>query len=91
MFILVDPIARDNLCSAPIPPPRRTKRVWDCTETLYFIFQTLVSPSLITESKYHIKRIQNKTTTVVVFTVSIHTVLSPIYIYIYKNCTFTFT
>ena len=45
----------------------------------------LVGPSPITESKYHIRRIQNKTTTVVVFTVSIHTVLSPIYIYIYKT------
>ena len=63
----------------------------DYTGTLYFLFQTLVGLSLITESNYHIKMIQNKTTTVVVFTVSIHTVLSPIYIYIYKNCTFTFT
>ena len=56
--------------------------------TLYFLLQTLVSLSLITKSQYHI---QNKTTIVVVFTVSIHTVLSPIYIYIYKNRTFTFT
>ena len=41
--------------------------------------------------KISYKKVQNKTTTVVVFTVSIHIVLSPIYIYIYKNCTFTFT
>ena len=81
------------LCRAPNPPPRKTKGVRDCIGTLYFLFQTLVGPSLIIESKYHIKRIQNKTTTVVVFTVSIHIVLSLIYIYIYiyKNCTFTFT
>ena len=63
----------------------------DWTETLYFLFQTLVGPSLIIESKYHIQGYKNKTTTVVVFIVSIHTVLSPIYKYIYKNCTFTFT
>ena len=72
-------------CHAPIPLPRRTMGVRDCTGTLYFLFQTLVGSSLIIESKYHIKMIQNKTTTVVVFTVSIHTVLSPIYIYIYKK------
>ena len=59
--------------------------------SLYLIFQTLVVPSLITESKYHIQRYKNKTTTIVVFIVAIHTVLSPIYIYIYKNYTFTFT
>ena len=47
------------------------------TGTLYLLFQTLVGPSLIIESKYHI---QNKTTIVVVFTISIHTALSPIYI-----------
>ena len=55
------------------------------TRTLYFLFQTLVHPSLITESKYYIHRYKTKTTTVMVFTVSIHTVLSPIYIYIYKK------
>ena len=71
------------LCRAPNPPPRQTKGVRDCIGTLYFLFQTLVGPSLIIESKYHIKRIQNKTTTVVVFTVSIHIVMSLIYIYIY--------
>ena len=59
--------------------------------TLYLLFQTLVCPSLITESKYHIQGYKIKKTTVVVFIVSIHTVLSPIYIYIYKNYTFTFT
>ena len=61
------------------------------TGTLYLLFQTFVSPSLIIESKYYIHRYKNKTTTIVVFIVSIHTVLSPIYIYIWKNCTFTFT
>ena len=61
------------------------------TGTLYLLFKTLVIPSLITKSKYHIQRYKNKTATVVVSTVSIHTVLSPIYIYIYKKCTFTFT
>ena len=74
----------------PQPPPRRMKGVRNYTGTLYLLFQTLVVPSLITESKYHIQRYKkNKTTTVVVFTVSIHTIMSPIYIYIYKNCTFT--
>ena len=63
---------------------RRTKGVRDYTETLYLLFNTLVDPSLITESKYHIQRYKNKTTTVVVFTVSILTFSSPIYIYIIK-------
>ena len=49
----------------------------DWTETLYFIFQTLVGLNLITESKYHIQGYKNKTTTIVVFTISIYTVLSP--------------
>ena len=55
--------------------PRLSGRrgVRDCTWTIYFLFQTLVGSSLITESKYHIKMIQNKTTTIVVFTVSTHT------------------
>ena len=75
----------------PHPPPRRTKGTQDWTGTLYFLFQMLVGLSLITESKYHIQGYKNKTTTVVVFVVSIHTVPSPIYIYIYKNCKFTFT
>ena len=77
--------------SHPQPPPRRMKGTRNYTGTFYLLFQTLVVPSLITKSKYHIQRYKNKTTTVVVFTVSIHTVLSPIYIYIYKNCAFTFT
>ena len=77
--------------SRPHLPLSRTKGSRDWTRTLYFIFQTLVGLSLITESKYHIQGYKNKTTTVVVFTVSIDAVLSPIYIYIYKNCTFTFT
>ena len=37
------------------------------------------------------KDTKNKTTTLVVIIVSIHTVLSPIYIYIYKNYTLTVT
>ena len=41
--------------SRPQPPPRRKKEVRERTGTLYFVFQTLVGPSLITESKYHIK------------------------------------
>ena len=52
--------------SHPQPPPRRMKGALNYTGTLYLLFQTLVGPSLITQSKYHI---QNKTTTVVVFTV----------------------
>ena len=75
----------------PQPLPRRMKGAQNYTGTLYLLFQTLVVPSLITESKYHIQRYKNKTTTLVVFTMSIHTVLSLIYIYIYKNCTFTVT
>ena len=35
------------------------------TGTLYLLLQTLVIPSLITESKYHIQRYKNKTNTVV--------------------------
>ena len=76
--------------------PPDPKRMWEgggggvrnCTGTLYLLFQTLVGPS---RTKCHIQRYKYKTTTVVVFIVSIHTVLSPINIYIYKNCTFTFT
>ena len=55
------------------------------TGTLYLLFQTLVCPSLITKSKYLIQRYKNKTTTVVVFRVLIHIVLSPVHIYIYKK------
>ena len=77
--------------SHPQPPPWRIKGALNYTETLYLFFYILVVPSLITESKYHIQKYKNKSTTIVVFIVSIHTVLSPIYIYIYKNCTFTFT
>ena len=41
--------------SCPQPPPRRKKGVREHTGTLYFLFQILVGPSLLTESKYHIK------------------------------------
>ena len=85
---------RSATLSHPFPHPTKAERegeARDWTGTLYFLFQTLVSPSLITESKYHIQGHKNKTTTIVVFTVSIHTILSLIYIYIYKNCTFRFT
>ena len=63
-------------CHAPIPGLTRLtdpNRVWGArpyTGTLYLLFQTLVGPSLIIESKYYIQILQNKTTTVVVFTVS---------------------
>ena len=80
-----------HLVSLPQPPPGRMKGARNYTGTLYLLSQTLVGPSLITESKYHIQIYKHKTTTVVVFTVSIHTILSPIYIYICKNCTFIFT
>ena len=43
------------LLSRPQPPLRRTKRTRDRTVTLYLLFQLLVGPSLITESKYHKK------------------------------------
>ena len=87
-------------CHTPILSPNRmvnlnwVRDVRLYTGTLYlfffsFFFQTLVGPSLIIESKYHIQKIQNKTTTGVV-SIKIYTyILSPIYIY--KNCTFTFT
>ena len=60
----------------PQPPPWVDNGVRTHTGTLYLLFQTWVVPSLITESKYHIQRYKNNTTTVVVFTVSIHTILS---------------
>ena len=78
------------IISHPQSLPRRTKGAQNYTGAFYLLFQTLVVPSLITELKYHIQRYKNKTTTVVVFTVSAYTILSLIYIYIYKNCTFTF-
>ena len=71
-----------SACHTPDPRLRRAKGAQDYTGTLYLLFQTLVGPSLITESKYHIQSYKSKTTTVVVFIVSIHTVLNPIYIYI---------
>ena len=71
--------------SHPQPPPKRIKGARNYTGTLYLLFQTLVVLSLITESKYHIQIYKNKTTTIVVFTMSIHIFLSPIYIYIYKK------
>ena len=43
------------LVSHPEPPPRRMKGARNYTGTLYLLFQTLVGPSLITESKYHIQ------------------------------------
>ena len=58
--------------SHPQPSPKLMKGARNYTGTLYFLFQTLVFPSLITESKYHVQRYKNKTTTVVVFIVSIY-------------------
>ena len=72
------PVVGPYFMSHPQPPLGRMKGVRNYTGTLYLLFQTLVISSFITESKYHIQRYKNKTTTVVVFTVSIHTVLSPI-------------
>ena len=64
----------------------------DWTGTLYLLYQTLVCPSLITVSTYRIqKKIQNKTTTVVVFIVShtyspeSHLYIQKLYIYIYRS------
>ena len=91
LLIYYQPALSIATVSHPQPQPKRMKGARNCTGTLYLLFQTLVIPSLITESQNHIKIYKNKTTTVVGFTVSIHTVLSPIYIYTYKNCTFTFT
>ena len=48
------------LVSHPQPPPRRMKGARNYTRTLYLLFQTLVGPSLITESKYHIQRYKIK-------------------------------
>ena len=48
---LVFELSSELFYRAPIPPPRRTKGVRDCTRTLYLLFQTLVGPSLITESQ----------------------------------------
>ena len=61
----------------------------DWTGTLYLLYQALVYPSLITELTYRIQNLQNKTTTVVVFTVSLtyspesHLHIQKLYIYIY--------
>ena len=41
--------------SHPQPLPKRMKGAQNYTGTLYFLFKTLVGPSLITESKYHIQ------------------------------------
>ena len=94
--VLYDHVVIDYELSRPFPRPTKAERegeTRDWTKTLYILFQTLIGSSLITESKCYIQRYKNKTTTVVVFTVSIHTVLSPIYICIYekKNCTFTYS
>ena len=44
------------------PPtlPRRTKGARNYIGSLYLLFQTMVGPSLITESKYHIQRYKIK-------------------------------
>ena len=44
----------------PQPPPRWMKGTQNYTGTLYLLFQTLVGPSLTTESKYHIQRYKIK-------------------------------
>ena len=83
--------AHGQPCHTPIlgptrmADPNRVRGARLYTGTLYLFFFSLRA-ELITESKYHI---QNKTTTVVVFTVPIHTISSSIYLYIYNN-NFTF-
>ena len=46
--------------SHPQPPPRQMKGARNFTGILYLLFQTLVGPSLITESKYHVQRYKIK-------------------------------
>ena len=46
--------------SHPQPLPRRMKGARNYTRTLYLLFQTLVGPSLIIESKYNIQRCKIK-------------------------------
>ena len=56
------------------------KLYWDSLAA----FSDIGGPKSYNLIKISYTKIQNKTTTLVVFTVSIHTVPSPIYIYIYK-------
>ena len=73
-----------NIRHTPFPPPKRTEGMRTRTRTFNLLFQTLVGPSLITELIYHIQRYKNKTTTVVMFTVSIHSPESYLLIHIQK-------
>ena len=82
----------DSTCHAWIPSPTRMadpNRVRGArlyTGTLFLLFQTLVGPSLITESKYHIQKYNIKLPPWwCLHCQYIHTVLSPIYLYIYKK------
>ena len=50
---LADPLTK---VSHPQPSSWRMKGARNNTRTLYLLFQALVVPSLITESKYHIQR-----------------------------------
>ena len=51
---------RQALLSHPNPCLGEMKGARDCTGTLYLLFQALVGPSLITESKYHIQKYKIK-------------------------------
>ena len=72
--------------------PNRVQGARLYTGTLYlhfFLFLTLVGPSRITESKYHIQKYKIKLPPWwCLHCQYIHSVLSPIYLYIYKNFTF---
>ena len=63
-------------CHTPIPistrlaDPNRVRGMRPYTGTSYLLYQTLVCPSLITNINISYTKLQNKTTTVVVFTVS---------------------
>ena len=65
-----------RLCHASVPgptrlaDPNRVRGARPYTGTLYLLYQTWLCPSLITVSTYHIQKLQNQTTTVVVFIVS---------------------
>ena len=72
--------------SCPHPPPnldgRRGARLyWDSLPA----FSNIGGPKSYNKIKISYTRYKNKTTTIVVFTVSIHIVLSPIYINIYQK------
>ena len=70
--------------SHPRPPPRRMKGVRYYNGTLYLLFQTLVGPSLITESKYHIQRYKINYHRSGVYNVNTYSLESHLHIHIQK-------